>query len=444
MTVRLSGLARWSISRQLGVLLFGALLLSTMANFLTTFIGPPPRAAPVQLIELAATLAGRPTLERDSGLMPRETAASFTPRADEQRNERYEAQLASIMNLPPSHVRLASEIAAGPAGGHRAAPAPSALFGSFSAAVRDDTGGWQIVRSAPQPVFTAWHRTVLLVTIVVAIVLGIGAALMGRGIVAPLHRLAQQADQAYVEGKRSPIFVDGPPEIAQLATTIAAMRDRFADLVESRTMMLAAIAHDMASPLARLEFRVARLPKDIRADAEKDLAELAALIASILAYAKGTGQLETGLVNIAAVARDVVDRSTTGPAMVLAEAPAAAWIWGDRLAIQRLIGNLVANAQRYAGGGFITIVEAHGEIVLTVADDGPGFPPALQERLFEPFFRVETSRSRETAGVGLGLAVARSIAEAHGGTLVARTRPQGGASFVLTLPASEWQAPTPA
>ena len=104
------------------------------------------------------------------------------------------------------------------------------------------------------------------------------------------------------------------------------------------------------------------------------------------------------------------------------------------MTLHRLIANLAVNARRYAGGGELTLESEPGRIVVRMADRGPGFPPDLAENLFEPFFRVEGSRSRETAGTGLGLATARDVAKAHGGTLTAANREGGGAEFVLTLP----------
>jgi len=319
--------------------------------------------------------------------------------------------------------------------GPRGEAMPPAFFGSFSAGIRDESNRWLVVRSAPQPVLTAWHRTTFTITIGVALLLALIALWVSRGIVSPIRRLSEQADQAYLDGKRGEISVNGPPEIAQLAVTIAAMRDRFVDLVDSRTMMLAAIAHDMATPLARLEFHVAKLPANVRSQAEADLAELSALIASILGYARGQQRLESTPVDLVGLTRDLLERWDRADAPVrLMGAPQAAWLHGDRLSLQRLIGNLIGNTQRYAGGGKIDIEETQGAIVLTVRDDGPGFDPALAERLFEPFFRIEASRSRETAGAGLGLATARAIAEAHGGTLMAQSAPGRGARFILTLP----------
>ncbi|MBN8819276.1 MAG: HAMP domain-containing protein [Sphingomonas sp.] len=434
MSLSLNHLRGWRISRQIGLLVIAALLLLTGANFIVTFVGPPPRPAPVLASDLVDALKGRDLPDRPAVLMVRETAATaFVPRPGEKRRTDYEGPLARLIGCPRERVRFAA--AEMPHPGPRGEAMPPAFFGSFSAGIRDESNRWLVVRSAPQPVLTAWHRTTFTITIGVALLLALIALWVSRGIVSPIRRLSEQADQAYLDGKRGEISVNGPPEIAQLAVTIAAMRDRFVDLVDSRTMMLAAIAHDMATPLARLEFHVAKLPANVRSQAEADLAELSALIASILGYARGQQRLESTPVDLVGLTRDLLERWDRADAPVrLMGAPQAAWLHGDRLSLQRLIGNLIGNTQRYAGGGKIDIEETQGAIVLTVRDDGPGFDPALAERLFEPFFRIEASRSRETAGAGLGLATARAIAEAHGGTLMAQSAPGRGARFILTLP----------
>lgn len=423
----------WSIARQIGVLIFVALLLLTAANFLVTFAGPPPRPAPVQIADLLVALRDEATPTRPGlRLVVEADARDFAARRGEVRRPEAEARMAGAMALAPERMRLAT---AEPVRRSPDGMPSNSLTGGFSIGLQGEHGAWRVLRSQPQPLLTQWHRTTIGVTLGLTLLLGLIAARITTGITRPIRRLAQEADQAYLEGPGSPITVDGPPEIAHLAGTIAAMRDRFAAMVENRTMMLAAISHDMATPLARLEFHVAKLPPDVRAQAEGDLAELSALIASILGYAKGQQGLDRKPVELVGLARDVVSRADRADAPVrLDGALPEAWVQGDRLALQRLIGNLVSNAQRYAGGGQIVVETVPGSVTLTVADAGPGFDPQMAERLFEPFFRIEASRNRETAGAGLGLATARAIAEAHGGTLMASSAAGEGARFVLALP----------
>lgn len=432
---------KWSIARQIALLILTALLLLTCANIVVTFVGPPPRPIPFRLTDLVmalrdGTIPGPPgtRLHVETG------APDFVPRRGEVRHPDTEAVIAASLALPTGSVRLATaeEPRQPPGGG----VAQSMLFGDFSIGMQDASGHWRILRDSPQPLFTAWHRTTLAITLGLALILALIAARITTGIVSPIQRLSREADQAYVDGRRGTITIDGPPEVAHLATTIAAMRDRFAALVENRTMMLAAIAHDMATPLSRLEFRIAKLPPDARDQAEADLAELSEMIASILDFAKGRQGLDQAPLSLVDLVRDLVARRDRPDApLTLGPMPATAEVMGDRVALRRLVENLISNAQRYAGGGTLSIEAEPQSYRLTVADTGPGFDPELAERLFDPFFRVESSRNRETAGTGLGLATAKAIAEAHGGTLIAVNREGGGAAFVLTLPALGPDAP---
>lgn len=436
----ISSVRSWTIARQLGLLIAAALFLLSAGNMIVTFAGPPPRAAPFRLTDIPALIQGNGRLPPDRQLTMNGYAPYFSARPGESRRPDVEERLAALLGVPSDAVRVATsqKMRPPPPGSTRL---PEQFEGNFSIGVAERSGLWHILRSAPAPLFTAWHRTTLVITLTLAALLALIAAGITKGIVRPIRRLAEEADQAWLDGRRGAITVGGPPEVAHLARTIAAMRDRFVSVVENRTMMLAAIAHDMASPLTRLEFQVAKLPDAARREAEADLAELSAMISSILDFAKGQQQLHSAAVDMVALTHDVAARRDRLDAPIgIGITPTEAWVRGDQVALRRLVDNLVSNAQRYAGGGLIQI-EVHGQdLRLAMLDDGPGFPPELSGRLFEPFFRVEASRNRDTAGTGLGLATARAIAEAHGGTLEARNRPVAGSVFVLTLPALEGPA----
>lgn len=430
----MSGVRSWTIARQIALLIAAALLLLSAGNMVVTFAGPPPRAAPFRLSDIPTLLRDARRLPPDRQLAMNGYAPDFSARRGETRRSDAETRLAGMLGVPEESVRVATSREMRPPPG--LARFPEMLEDSFSVGVAEQSGLWHILRSAPAPLFTAWHRTMLVITLSLAALLALIAAGITKGIVRPIRRLAQEADQAWLDGRRGAITIGGPPEVAHLARTIAAMRDRFSSVVENRTMMLAAIAHDMASPLTRLEFHVAKLPSAARSEAEADLAELSAMISSILDFAKVQQRPHSEPVDLAALARDVVGRRDRAEAsLALGMMAPAAWVRGDSVALRRLIDNLASNAQRYAGGGLVEIDVRSGKVLLAVLDDGPGFDPALAERLFEPFFRVEASRSRDTAGTGLGLATARAIAEAHGGTLEASNRSVTGAIFRLTLPA---------
>lgn len=430
----MSGVRSWTIARQMALLIASALFLLSAGNMIVTFAGPPPRAAPFRLADIPVLLRDARRLPPDRQLAMKGYAPAFSARAGEMRQPDAETRLAAMLDVPVDTVRVATSQNMRPPPGPSSFP--EILQGDFSIGVAERSGLWHVLRSAPAPFFTAWHRTTLVITLSLAVLLALIAAGITKGIVQPIRRLAQEADQAWLDRRRGAITVSGPREVAHLARTIAAMRDRFANVMENRTMMLAAIAHDMASPLTRLEFHVAKLTPAVRREAEADLAELSAMISSILDFAKGQQKLQSEPVELVALAREVVMRRDRLDApLALGSVPPEAWVLGDRVALRRLIDNLASNAQRYSGGGLAEIEAGPDQVRLSLLDDGPGFDPALAERLFEPFFRIEASRSRDTAGTGLGLATARAIAEAHGGTLHAHNRAVAGAAFVLTLPA---------
>ncbi|KAJ8139012.1 hypothetical protein OY671_007776, partial [Metschnikowia pulcherrima] len=254
-------------------------------------------------------------------------------------------------------------------------------------------------------------------------------------IVQPLRRLGAEADRVVNEHDGITITSGGPPEVAQSAQAVAAMRDRSAGSVENRTQMSAAIAHDMAAPVSRSEFRSHQSPPEARNGAERDLTESADMLGSIIDYARGTAGSRKRAVDMKASCANAIATIDQEEGRSAFRAPEEdCTVNGDPMTSHRSIANSAVNASRYAGGGESTLEgNAHG-IVARMADRGPGFPPELAESSFEPFFRVEGSRSRETAGTGLGLATARDVAKAHGGTSTAANRAGGGAEFVSTSP----------
>jgi signal transduction histidine kinase len=420
------------LATRLTVITLGALLLATLGNFILTFSGPPPFPAPIPVDELLPVLAqGRHLPPNASTTRIERRLTAFAGQPGELRVEAAEPRLAARIGACDDCVRLTTVPSAMIV--RRPQDAPLAIRESFSVGLRQPDGTWSVARYSNPPLITAWHWTTLAMTLAFASILGFIAWLLARSIIEPLRRLSAEADAVVGERDGMTVTKGGPPEVARLADAVMAMRDRLALLVESRTRMLAAIAHDMAAPLARLQFRIQSLPDEARDAAEADIADLSEMITGILNFARGNARLERQPVDLGETCRKVAS-GFTGGCIVLSGDIAGCIITGDALALRRLITNLASNAVRYAGGGEIVIESASDMVTCVVRDDGPGFPPEFAERLFEPFFRVETSRNRDTAGTGLGLANALETARAHAGTLTARNRSGGGAEFVLSLP----------
>lgn len=424
--MRLPG--HWSLAARFAAVTLVALIAATLVNFAVTFSGPPPMRRPVLLTELLPALVHDAPLPRRypwvSGPL---TAPAFAAAASEIPQPATARMLSSRLGLPSGQVALAMRAGRGFSGMEE--PSPEA-FDSFTLGLRLPDGSWRIVRGAPAPRLTAWHKLTLGLTLAAALLIALLALVVARGVVRPLERLGHDADQAGL-GRQQAITATGPPEVMRVARAVAAMRDRLAHALEDRTMMFTALAHDMAAPLARLRFRLADLPQAQREAADRDVAELSEMIAGIVEYAAaGRAPAVHRPLDAIALARDVAVQEE----MRFETDAGSAVIAGDAAALRRLLTNLAVNARRYARDGEMSARIEAGTMVLSVADRGPGVPPALAERLFEPFFRVEPSRSRDTAGAGLGLAIARAIAEAHGGTLSYHARERGGSEFVLRLP----------
>jgi signal transduction histidine kinase len=158
---------------------------------------------------------------------------------------------------------------------------------------------------------------------------------------------------------------------------------------------------------------------------------------ALLASRAGANELDEELVEFQQIVRaEVDDRRAAGQAvdleMALKDADAA--VLGDRLALRRVVANLIENALKYGQVAHVQVVSAERTMLLTIDDAGAGIPPEQREAMLEPFVRLEASRNRQTGGAGLGLAVARNLVEAHGGTIAITDAPTGGARVAVRLP----------
>ena len=269
----------------------------------------------------------------------------------------------------------------------------------------------------------------LLLTAVVAITL---AALWAvRHAARPFATFAAAAERLGTDVTAPPLPETGPREIRAAAHAFNVMQGRIRRFVEDRTQMLAAISHDLRTPLTRMRLRAEFVEDDEqRARMLADLEEMEHMIAATLAFARDDATREKRRpVDVAALVQGLAeDMGATydGPdSLVLPAGP---------LALKRLVGNLLDNARKYGGGGRASLSETPAGLVMVVEDDGPGIPEAEFERVFAPFVRLEGSRNRETGGTGLGLSVARAAARAHGGDITLANRPEGGLRVQLVLP----------
>jgi len=222
------------------------------------------------------------------------------------------------------------------------------------------------------------------------------------------------------------------------------MVERVREMVRSRDQLLLDVSHELRSPLTRIKLALALSPDDTqRRRIEGYVAELEALIADLLEQERlraGRG-LRLGRHDLVAVARAAVEASAhRPPGACLGSVPAETWLQIDPDRVRTVLDNLLENATKYALADsqpvVVSVAARGGAAELRVEDDGPGIPEQDLPSLFEPFFRVDRSRSRKTGGYGLGLSLCKRIMEAHGGRIAVEPRTGRGTCFVLTFPAS--------
>jgi signal transduction histidine kinase len=214
------------------------------------------------------------------------------------------------------------------------------------------------------------------------------------------------------------------------------MQERLNRYLDSRTRVLAAMSHDLRTPITRLRLRVESIEDEaLRARCVEDLDEMTRMVRGALSMFRGLNDEEpTIAVDIDALLQELQRRYGEVNEHVAIEGRAAPAFPGKPLALKRCLGNLVDNALQYGGHATIAVTDSNDELTIRVLDDGPGIPEAELDRVFEPFYRLESSRNRETGGTGLGLSIARDVAQAHGGSLTLANRSEGGLEARLVLP----------
>lgn len=261
------------------------------------------------------------------------------------------------------------------------------------------------------------------------------ATLFMRNQVRPIRRLAMAADR-FGRGLDVPDFQPaGALEVRQAASAFNLMRERIQRQISQRTDMLAGVSHDLKTPLTRIKLQLAMLKDnpDV-ANIQADVADMETMLEGYLAFARGEGEEEPADTNLSALLREVVESAKREGAAVDLHIEGEIILPLRRDAFKRCLTNLVSNSMLHAKHIAIRAGRRADSVVLTVDDDGPGIPPDKREDVFRPFYRLDTSRNRETGGVGLGLAISRDIIRGHGGEIVLDNSPLGGLRAQIRLP----------
>jgi hypothetical protein len=298
--------------------------------------------------------------------------------------------------------------------------------------IRLTSGQWLNVRSTFLRPGLQWTPRALLPLVLMVLAVVAIALVTTRRIVGPMKALAQGADRLGRGLDAEPLAVTGPSEVQETTRAFNQMQSRMTRFVAERTRMLAALSHDLRSPLTAMRLRVEMLEDDDSTRLKALVEEMQQMLDSTLDYARAASVQEpvttVDLADLLAkLAADVGARAAFigSSAIEVPVRPAA---------LTRALRNLIDNAVRYGGLAEITLTRRDGLAIITIADKGPGLPEDQLEHLFDPFVRLESSRSRETGGAGLGLPIARTVIRAHGGDVTLRNRSERGLEARVTLP----------
>lgn len=468
MRLKLTPPTRWPLAVQILALLMLSLLAAQAVSLGALLAMPQSRPPIYRAADIAAALEGR-SLRPPFGQALVRTVEKHAPSlpANHFPTETIRAELAQALRVPEQRIRFAE---AGPSlmrtlttrpdhlvrtfeprrrGEDRAPEGEGAdpgrgrfrsgrppIIGSFVAALQQPSGQWLVVRPEPEPFPNEWQKRVASWLAGVFIVLAPVGYLFARRITAPLGAFARGAERLGRDPRAEPIPAGGPAELRGAADAFNEMQVRLQRYVEDRTAMVGAISHDLRTPLARVRFKIEKAPPALRDAIAVDLEHMERMIAAALSFTRDASEPRTReAVDLLSLLECVVDDAALlGADVALGDADPVV-IEADALGLQRLFANLVDNAVKYGGSARVGLKAMDGCAVVTVADRGPGLSPRDIERVFQPFYRAEPARTLDAGGIGLGLAVARSIARGHGGDVILISTPEGlTAEVKLPLP----------
>lgn len=468
------------IAAHVALLIAAALLVTYIVN-VAVIVGLPPRppgVAPHRIVfdtferGFAAAKAGKPAPRSDLGVFRIEDSAprGVGPRPPFTRD--FEALLAARLSLPPTRVTISFErppanvivyrevrqLAGPPPHGGPGAPLPPpaaapmpppppappvpprfeaggkgvVFFARFVVGAQLPDGRWLVLRQRSTADDFRWLVTaVLAVGGAFAIALALGLVFAAR-LAAPIRRFAEAAQRVGVDPRGEPVPEEGPQELRVAARAVNGMQDRLRSLVADRTEMLAAVAHDLRTPLMRMRLTAEAADPALRDALARDAEEIDALVASFIAFARDDPARDARVrLDVAALVQSVVDDHAASGAPARFEGEDRIVIMGQPLGLKRMVANLVDNAIRYGGEASVRVGVVNGAVEIEVRDSGPGVPADRRADVFEPFVRLAPDRA---SGAGLGLAVVRSVVRAHGGAVVIDDAPGGGARVTVTLP----------
>ena len=306
----------------------------------------------------------------------------------------------------------------------------------FTASIVLSDGRWLNFAVAPPPSSPLLGQAFLLTFLLSAIGIASVSVLMGRWITTSIRRLSDAASRFGRREEISDLPVKGPLEIRETVQAFNLMRTRLNRFIRDRTNMLAAISHDLKTPITSLRLHAEFIDnKSVQSKVLAALDEMKSMTEDTLAFIREDSQLEkTNTVDLVTLVESVAnDLSDIGHTVEVAESNRIL-VRGRATALRRAIRNLLVNAIEYGKIALVRFEIGTFSVRVIVEDEGPGIPEAELDRVLEPFVRIEGSRSRETGGAGLGLSIVRSIVRSHGGDIILENRATRGLRTCLVLP----------
>ncbi len=448
MKLKLLERGKGTLFAQVFALVLVAVVGSQAINLWIVFHLPPPTPNFYTETDVIRALRGQPRLKTSNGppLLVRVSPAPPPFDSDARIGfSRFRTVLGADLGVKPDNILVITEGGPPDRRGYRLVrdrlnelgqpKEESFLMSPFKLAIHLANGNWASVEPSERAGFAPWQQRLVLWFAVSAVAAGLLAYVFTRGLVQPLARFAEAAERFGRDPKSPPLEFKGSSEIVMAVTAFNEMQDRLRRYVEDRTSMVAAIAHDLRTPLTRLRFRVEAAPEEAQAKMNSDIDQMEAMISATLAFVRdAAADPHRTRLELSSLLESVVDdMAETGADVSVGETQKVV-IDADGLALRRLMTNLLENAVKYGVRARATL-SVHDRLAeIDIDDDGPGVPTAELNRVFDPFYRREPSRSRQTGGIGLGLSVARSIARAHGGDVTLENRAKGGLKARVTLP----------
>jgi two-component system OmpR family sensor kinase len=440
-----------TLFRQTLLVLVGALVLAHLVSFFTFLLLPPREARAVTLSGVASQLAD-PTCD---SVIPelaqaRKLELSRSPRAplvpsDMRTDPMLHAQLARALGVADSAIRLGwdegSEIQLDrPVDfsiDNREVRLPETVFLRQLVAARQWPGYWCVAEVPPRSWFSSRKFNVPLSVLMLSMAVLLPFAwVFARRLSRPMHEFATAAD-AIGRDEQAPLLEEqGPKEMRIAARALNAMQERIQEQLREREAMIAAIAHDLRTPLSRIAFRVEAASPTVSESVQRDIEQMNAMLTATLDFSReGKHARENQLIKLNALLLALAEDEQAIQHDVQFVGPTESIVVeGDEMQLNRLFQNLIDNALNFGGVAQLGLKREDDNAIVTVADNGPGIAADQVDAMFRPFKRGDPSRNRQTGGVGLGLSIARAIAHRHGAEIQVANRPEGGLLVTVTIP----------